>query len=918
MPDEPPETLDSLVPPSLSRGDVAMLSRIERRLFGESRFAPQVIGHYSVVERLGSGGMGVVYAAVDSRLGRRVALKLLGRKLRSERGRARLIAEARVLAKLSHPHVVQVYDVGEHDGDIYVAMELVEGQNLARWQSQRRPWRAVVDVYRQAGAGLVAAHRAGIVHCDFKPANVLIADSGIVKVADFGLAREAAQEVTSEQLEGDETSSAGVRVVGTMGYIAPELWQGADPDPRSDQFAFCASLWEALSGGRPFADTHELGAPEHQPRGPRWLRRVIARGLHADPDKRWPSIDALVHELDARPRRRRLALATACTVAALAAAWWPSPHHPECSASPELEVWTPAAVGQLRARFRVGPHPGAEASATAVVRELEDYQSRWTATRQDLCRDHAAGTISSLALDRGRACLERARIRASVVRNALLQERSLDIEQAERLIDALYDPRSCLETSMHGPSSVGLFAGLVPERQRELELAQLHVALAQGEYGDVLARSDALSEAEGPSSAEALLVRGRALAAQEDRVEADASLRDANHRAVLAQAHALAFEVQLALAELSARKFDNPLAARGWLSQAQITWTLLGEPARQWVDYRVVEALVLEAEGEVGRARTSLRAAVDELSALGVSTRELGRARLHLANVTAADGDQKQAMAIYQDLLREREQQLSPEHPAIGTLAFNIGDSLAELGEWAAARQMLDRALAIQTAAYGVDSRRVVAVATRLAEVEIELGDYPRAEALAANAWEVQARDLQANDPEYGAPLLVLAWAHVRAESWEAALADYQLILERLELDASDLARVHHTLAWLLCRLQRCGEAEPHLELALRSESPLTRLSAEITAGELALARANPARAVERLRVVLAELPRLSADHQDPALEAEAQAVLGLALAAQGEGADARAHLLNARAGEEHLPSDLREQCRHALARTPK
>jgi hypothetical protein len=299
---------------------------------GRSRRGPALlprgtrVGRYEVEYLIGTGGLGVVYAAIDPELGRHVALKLLKVDPRpgESGGQDRLLREARALARLSHPNVVAVYDVGAWSDRVFVAMEMITGRDLRGWLlvTPRRP-PAVVDVFLAAGRGLAAAHAAGLVHRDFKPDNVLVGGDGRVCVTDFGLARAL------EEARADEDGA----IVGTPAYMAPEQHLGRSADARSDQFGFCASLHEALYGERPFAgvDLDELSAEiiagrvQPPPRGahvPATLARIVVRGLSSDPAARWPSMEALLAALgrDRRKLWRRLAAVAAALLAVVVTA----------------------------------------------------------------------------------------------------------------------------------------------------------------------------------------------------------------------------------------------------------------------------------------------------------------------------------------------------------------------------------------------------------------------------------------------------------------------------------------------------------------------------------------------------------------------------------------------------------------------
>ncbi|MEM9456546.1 MAG: serine/threonine-protein kinase [Myxococcota bacterium] len=318
------------------------------------------IGRYLVIEPLGSGGLGDVYAAYDPQLDRCVAVKVL--RTPSERtddpdvnqtgsGRDRLIREAKALARLSHPNVVTVHDAGAYGNDVFIAMERVQGLTLSQWyRAEVRSWQEVRDVFVAAGAGLQAAHEAGIIHRDFKPQNVIVSPDGRPRVLDFGLARAVHRKPKNEPLvlasrEGfatgdfrdslDQSITMDGAVMGTPQYMAPEQFEGSEATgPEADQFSFCATMWVALYRQRPFPGEElpdlvvavrngQLTEPSDRRGVPGWLHKVMVRGLSRQPGDRFESIAALLHALqrDKRSRRRQwLALGTVAVVSALGAA----------------------------------------------------------------------------------------------------------------------------------------------------------------------------------------------------------------------------------------------------------------------------------------------------------------------------------------------------------------------------------------------------------------------------------------------------------------------------------------------------------------------------------------------------------------------------------------------------------------------
>src|SRR3954469_22288222 len=303
--------------------------------------------------------MGVVYGAYDPELDRKVALKLIkpGQGVK-DTARARLLREAKAIARLQHPNVVAVHDVGLIDDQVFLAMEFVAGGTIKSWVAETpRSWREILDVFIAAGRGLAAAHAAGLVHRDFKPDNVLLDTEHRPRVVDFGIARQAGagdDDLAAEtgdviSQDGTETlrDSSGKHAlatltktgtwVGTPAYMAPEQFLGERGDEKSDQFSFCVALYEALYGERPFAGndmlsisvnvtTEQLRPPNRDRVVPTWIRGLILRGLRLDPAVRWESMAALIRALEKDPianLRRRLIAGGAVALAAtsLLVAW---------------------------------------------------------------------------------------------------------------------------------------------------------------------------------------------------------------------------------------------------------------------------------------------------------------------------------------------------------------------------------------------------------------------------------------------------------------------------------------------------------------------------------------------------------------------------------------------------------------------
>jgi serine/threonine protein kinase len=439
---------------------------------------PRVVGRYRLERTLGAGAMGVVWAAWDPELQRRIAVKLVrargGDAASRAAGRARMVREARALARVSHPNVVAVHDVGEHDGEVFVATELVDGDTMAEWQ-HGRGWREVTLAWVQAARGLAAAHAEGLVHRDVKPANVLVGRDGRVRVGDFGLARTDLTDAPTEDDVGSPSDVAAAaspalarvtatgHVAGTPGYMAPEQRTGPI-DARADQFALCVALAEALSGRRPLA-----GATLAIRDVPAALVAALERGLRVKPGDRFPAIaelaDALVAATEASeapapvapppPRPRRitagvialvLGAGTAITVGALrddgdgdrtpapvvtpapdpapvVAAATPTPTPSPSPASPDAAPPPPsidAAIAKVGAR-RSTPPPPAPASASALDPAINGYTLLYVqftdkvgqTAQAQRDREDGAGCLATLGAAPASESWERVMLRAT-------------------------------------------------------------------------------------------------------------------------------------------------------------------------------------------------------------------------------------------------------------------------------------------------------------------------------------------------------------------------------------------------------------------------------------------------------------------------------------------------------------------------
>ncbi len=528
---------------------------VMERLLGTTP-EPVRFGRFVPIERVGAGAMGTVYAAFDPQLDRKVALKLLTPRGDPAAQRERLMREAQVMARLAHPNVAHVYEVGEHEGRLFVAMEYVRGVDLRRWcASPARSVAEVLAVCMQAGRGLAAAHGEGIVHRDFKPDNVLVGDDGRVRVLDFGLARpfEVALPTESEvDAPSAVATASGTTAAGTPAYAAPELWRGEPATPESDQFAFCVTVWEALTGALPFTGSdiarlraailagHVGARPDTMPP---WIDRRLRRGLA--PQGRYPSMNALLRELDLDPaRRRRAGMAAAVVCAGLGIAYVlgrgaaPDPSgDTRCSGGTEALAasWSDderqAALAHISSLGELGADTADQLGPT-----LDGYATAWTDGHRDACRAHLRGEHSAEILDRRMICLAR----GSGAFAALGQlAATVDAQGLDGLAQAaaqLPDPQECGDLERLGrlrdPTPVGA-------TDLAARIADLRLRVSSGNGHLEPSSVDALVErarAFGHHGllAEALYLRGRVLIDIDQIGDAVVPLREATEAALAA------------------------------------------------------------------------------------------------------------------------------------------------------------------------------------------------------------------------------------------------------------------------------------------------------------------------------------------------------------------------------------------------
>jgi len=702
---EPVERLRELRPTVDRVAMEAVRARAERALFGAAE--PARLGRFVLLEPIAGGGMGMVYAAYDGKLDRRVALKVLHPRLHgAERARARLTAEARVLARLDHPNVVPVHDVIELDDQIVIVMELVEGPTLAEWErAQPRSWREIVQHYVAAGRGLEAAHALGLVHRDFKPSNAIVGNDGRVRVLDFGLARasdERAHEPREVRAASLGMSLTGTgEVVGTLGYASPEQLAGAHVDALSDQFSFCVALHRALHGLSPFSGDDaasrlasiRAGRISHTDRRrvPGWLVRVVDRGLAAEPAARHPSMRVLLDELERDPggrRRRVVVVAMFVGATALATAALVRERTPGAEASCDggvadlARVWNPSRRASIVSAIeRVGVPLATELGAR-VTAGLDQFREQWTTMHRDACVAHRRGEQSASLLDQRMLCL---RGRLADLEATVEVLTRVDGETIDRALEAVAEMpavRAC--------GDLEALTAAVPPPADDAKRQQVATVRGQLSRAGALERAgraqEALDEARAaraaavpigypPLIAEAALLEGKVLLFRRELAQAIAPLRVAEE---------VAFEHgMLPLAVTAAARRLYAEGSTGASLESLVRELAVIEPlSRGLSGHHVARPLLLNnagvvymAQGKRDEARTYFERARAALAGVAEPDLELTSIDRNLAMVTSDATVRSELARAAWERLRDA---LGPQHLSTIEALYMYGHYVAD------------------------------------------------------------------------------------------------------------------------------------------------------------------------------------------------------------------------------------------------
>jgi tetratricopeptide (TPR) repeat protein len=725
---------------------------------GEELARGTSIGRYTLLGLVGRGGMGEVYAAYDPELDRKIALKLMHARGSDAHARARLLREAKAIAKLSHVNVVVVHDAGTFGERVFIAMEFVDGQTLKQWLLERpRPRREILDVFARAGRGLAAAHAAGLVHRDFKPHNVMVSKDGDVRVMDFGVAREVDAEPEAPEGRSGGASGADVlpllpasendltftrtgELVGTPLYMAPEQFMAARTDARTDQFSFCVALYQALYGAHPFAAGGSIDAlvsrvlaGEVQPPPPKhdvpaWLRRVLLRGVAVSPAARWPSMAALLDALErdpARAWRRAAAVASlALLVGAAAFTLVRGPRRAEslCRGGPArlAGVWETAGPAGApdasrdaveRALVAAG---GADARGTwtRVAAGLDRYAGAWLGMYRDACEaTHVRGEQSPETLDLRMTCLDERRSSLGALTGVLAHADAVAVSKAVAAVAALPPVEPCgdvklLREPLDTPRDEATRARADDIRRR---LAHARVLQDTGRHEEALASVRALV-------AEARALGYRSLIAE--TVEAEGGFQGG----VYFLPDSVRLLEEATWTALAVKRDDVAASASSGLA-AEVGY-YQGHAEEGWRWARLAQSLL----DRMGPGHDLLRAWL-----------------LHNeANLKLVENDVPGALALMRQALALKEKILPPDHPDIAVSTSAVAEFLHRLGKNAEALAMVERARDTTARALGPNASELGHLASNEGEYLVALGRAKEA----IPVFEDAVKRLQGTGPE--------------------------------------------------------------------------------------------------------------------------------------------------------------------------
>jgi len=827
------------------------------------------LGRYVVLEEIGSGGMGLVFSAYDPELNRKVALKLL-RPNQSERkkARSRLLQEAQALAKLAHPNVITVYDVGTIGERVFVAMELIEGATIKGWLAEKpRRWDEILEVFIPAGRGLAAAHAANLVHRDFKPDNVLIGRDGRVRVMDFGLARPVHSEHTDTGDHGDdddddEPGSIDAEelyeplltqtgsIMGTPAYMAPEQHQGKPTDARSDQFSFCTSLYQALYGERPFDGddavtlmqqklSGKISEPASGSSVPGWVRRALLRGLASAPEDRFASMEVLLTELGKDPRilRRKILTSAGLGTAMIGtlSVVYMIKNRPPCQGSAELleKVWNDTRRGEVQAGLAATGAAFVPATSTYVGTTLDEYGVAWVAMHNEACEaTHVRGEQSTRLLERRNGCLADRLAELGALTEVFVKADVVVAANAGFAAGELPPLQQCADTETlnaeveppQDPATATAVAALRTDLVQAKVLASAglvkeSLAIAQAAYPRAQTIATPGGETYQPIVAEARFRLGESQAAADDTESAEDNLSEASWQSASVKHDVVAAAAAEALVAVVGRGLRHPDEGLSWGRHAEAALKRIGLAGRAEARLRHDVGTVLASTGDYARARESLEQSLALLMNEPASEWWIAAVHRALGDVSLAEGRTTDAQAEYErssEALVDAFGETHPDH-ALSLAAFARVHAQQERTD--VARTTLQAAMTLVEGALGPKAPRLLPLARQLADLELQAGQFDAAMVQLTRAHGI-ARETWGDHPKVAQSLFELGHGLEIAGRLDEARGEYDRALSLWERtrgkDHPDVAFALTSLGQIDLLQGRANQAVERLERALK------------------------------------------------------------------------------------------------------
>jgi len=819
------------------------------------------VGRFTVLELLGKGGMGVVFSAYDDILDRRVALKLVHERRADARWQARILREAKALARLSHPNVVQIYEAGEFGQKIYLAMELIQGGTLREWLRGRaeaegdasgdgatapaRPvYQEVLRCFESAGRGLAAAHRVGLVHRDFKPDNVLVGEDGRVYVVDFGLVSGVEVEADEEAMKGLATSVLAERlraldpdltqegaIMGTVSYMSPEQLDGRPSTALSDQFSFCVALYEALHGARPFTgatveairgniSANHRAAVSERREVPPHVRSAIERGLAIDPSARWPSIEELLDVLARDPSRRRRRLLGWTFVAILVVSsllgYQALERHENalCLDRGEVAVdeWAEARPS-IEGVFLGTDSPIREDTWSRVDDVLSTWAGEWSEARADACL--AVRRREDFA-PRREVCLERQAVQFRGLISALEEIDKEGVGNAVRAAGKLPRVARCQSANLLllAVESEADGTGRGGADTARAQLARARGFLYTGGYSrgreivdEVLAAGQgAIDDA---VRAEALLLRARFLRKAGDFERAREEARGTFFLAGRIGHDRVATEASIVLLGITGADLGEAGGVERWKPLAEMLLARLGLDRESLAGtYHLTLGAGYRRSGAYHEAEQHYQLAREIYAAtLGPSDPALAQVENNLGILREAQGDKEGALVHLARGLELVSVALGADHPEVAMYLGNIGTTYMLMGEFERSIEYILRALEIEERIYDDNHPQIGFSLHTLSTAQEQLGRNKEARAGYQRAAKIFEKHY-GKDHEYVFAVILgmanIAWSEGDREE---ALAGYERVVEHEEslegAKTEDRASALFTLAEALGDMER-------------------------------------------------------------------------------------------------------------------